>query len=44
MSLRDHGIIAAFQGTGGNKARAAALLQSDRSTLDKNIKDYEIES
>jgi DNA-binding NtrC family response regulator len=47
MALRDlekNGIIAALQSTGGNKARAAALLQIDRSTLYKKIKDYEIES
>ena len=47
IALRDlerNGIIAALQSTGGNKARAAALLQIDRSTLYKKIKDYEIES
>ena len=35
-------IIAALQETQGNKARAAQVLQIDRSTLYKKIKDYEI--
>ena len=46
MPLRDlerQGIIAALQATGGNKAQAAAILQIDRSTLYKKIKDYEID-
>ncbi len=47
MALRDlerNGIIAALRSTGGNKARAAALLKIDRSTLYKKIKDYGIDS
>jgi DNA-binding NtrC family response regulator len=40
--LEREGIIAALQATGGNKVQAAALLQIDRSTLYKKIKDYGI--
>jgi transcriptional regulator of acetoin/glycerol metabolism len=46
LPLRDlerAGIIAALRATGGNKAQAANLLQIDRSTLYKKIKDYEID-
>jgi len=46
-SLRDlekQGILAALAATGGNKAQAAAILEIDRSTLYKKLKDYEIES
>ena len=42
-SLRDlerDGIAAALAATGGNKAQAAALLEIDRSTLYKKLKDY----
>jgi DNA-binding NtrC family response regulator len=41
--LERHGIIAALHATGGNKAQAAALLEIDRSTLYKKLKDYGIE-
>jgi len=44
-SLRDlerDGIVAALAATGGNKAQAAAILEIDRSTLYKKIKDYGI--
>jgi Nif-specific regulatory protein len=47
LSLRElerQGIIAALAATGGNKAQAAAILQIDRSTLYKKIKDYEIDT
>ncbi|ACY17084.1 sigma-54-dependent Fis family transcriptional regulator [Haliangium ochraceum] len=40
--LEREGIIAALQATGGNKVQAAALLQIDRSTLYKKLKDYDI--
>jgi transcriptional regulator of acetoin/glycerol metabolism len=40
--LERDGIVAALAATGGNKAQAAAILQIDRSTLYKKIKDYEI--
>ena len=46
-SLRDlekEGILAALAATNGNKAQAAAILEIDRSTLYKKLKDYEIES
>jgi transcriptional regulator of acetoin/glycerol metabolism len=46
-SLRDlekQGILAALAATGGNKAQAAAILEIDRSTLYKKLKDYNIES
>jgi DNA-binding NtrC family response regulator len=45
-SLRDlekQGIMAALAATGGNKAQAAAILEIDRSTLYKKLKDYDIE-
>ncbi len=42
--LEREGIVAALQATGGNKAKAAAILQIDRSTLYKKLKDYGIES
>jgi two-component system response regulator HydG len=45
-SLRDlerDGIVAALAATGGNKARAAAILEIDRSTLYKKLKDYGLE-
>ncbi|HUH04349.1 MAG TPA: sigma 54-interacting transcriptional regulator [Kofleriaceae bacterium] len=45
-SLRDlerDGIIAALEATAGNKAQAAQILEIDRSTLYKKIKDYKIE-
>jgi DNA-binding NtrC family response regulator len=45
-SLRDlekDGILAALAATGGNKAQAAAILEIDRSTLYKKLKDYDIE-
>jgi transcriptional regulator of acetoin/glycerol metabolism len=44
-SLRDlekQGILAALTATGGNKAQAAAILEIDRSTLYKKLKDYDI--
>jgi DNA-binding NtrC family response regulator len=46
-SLRDlekQGILAALTATGGNKAQAAAILEIDRSTLYKKLKDYEIDA
>ncbi|MDQ3298462.1 MAG: sigma-54 dependent transcriptional regulator [Myxococcota bacterium] len=46
-SLRDlekEGILAALAATHGNKAQAAAILEIDRSTLYKKLKDYDIES
>ena len=45
-SLRDlekQGILAALAATNGNKAQAATILEIDRSTLYKKLKDYEIE-
>ncbi len=42
--LEREGIVAALQATGGNKAKAAAILQIDRSTLYKKLKDYGIDS
>ncbi len=42
--LEREGIVAALQATGGNKAQAAAILEIDRSTLYKKIKDYAIET
>jgi len=45
LPLRDlerQGIVAALRATGGNKAQAAAILEIDRSTLYKKIKDYGI--
>jgi len=46
-SLRDlekEGILAALAATNGNKTQAAAILEIDRSTLYKKLKDYDIES
>ncbi len=40
--LEKDGIIAALRATGGNKARAAQLLEIDRSTLYKKLKEYGI--
>jgi len=40
--LEKDGIIAALAATGGNKAQAAALLEIDRSTLYKKLKEYGI--
>ncbi len=40
--LERAGIVAALAATGGNKAQAAQLLEIDRSTLYKKIKDYGI--
>ncbi|MEZ4404567.1 MAG: sigma 54-interacting transcriptional regulator [Kofleriaceae bacterium] len=40
--LEKDGIIAALAATGGNKAQAAAILEIDRSTLYKKLKDYDI--
>ncbi len=42
--LEREGIIAALEATGGNKAQAAQILEIDRSTLYKKIKDYEIDT
>ncbi len=45
-SLRDlerEGILAALAATHGNKAQAATILEIDRSTLYKKLKDYGIE-
>jgi transcriptional regulator with GAF, ATPase, and Fis domain len=42
--LEKEGILAALAATGGNKAQAAAILEIDRSTLYKKLKDYEIEA
>ena len=42
--LEKEGILAALLATGGNKAQAAAILEIDRSTLYKKLKDYDIES
>jgi DNA-binding NtrC family response regulator len=42
--LEKEGILAALAATSGNKAQAAALLEIDRSTLYKKLKDYDIES
>jgi DNA-binding NtrC family response regulator len=41
--LEKEGILAALAVTGGNKAQAAAILEIDRSTLYKKLKDYDIE-
>jgi DNA-binding NtrC family response regulator len=41
--LEKEGILAALAATNGNKAQAAALLEIDRSTLYKKLKDYGIE-
>jgi DNA-binding NtrC family response regulator len=42
--LERDGILAALAATGGNKAQAATLLEIDRSTLYKKIKDYGIDA
>jgi DNA-binding NtrC family response regulator len=42
--LEREGIIAALRATNGNKAQAAQILEIDRSTLYKKIKEYDIES
>ena len=42
--LEKDGILAARAATGGNKAQAAAILEIDRSTLYKKLKDYDIET
>src|SRR5690606_12038155 len=41
--LEKEGSLAALAQTGGNKAQAAQILEIDRSTLYKKLKDYEIE-
>ena len=41
--LEKEGILAALAATDGNKAQAAAILEIDRSTLYKKLKDYDIE-
>ena len=38
--LEKDGIIAALAATAGNKAQAAAILEIDRSTLYKKLKEY----
>ena len=40
--LERDGIVAALAATGGNKAQAAAILEIDRSTLYKKLKEYGI--
>ncbi|HYU14756.1 MAG TPA: sigma 54-interacting transcriptional regulator [Candidatus Acidoferrum sp.] len=42
--LERDGILSALAATGGNKAQAAAILEIDRSTLYKKIKDYGIDA
>jgi DNA-binding NtrC family response regulator len=42
--LEREGIVAALAATNGNKAQAAAILEIDRSTLYKKIKDYGIDA
>ncbi|MEO8707394.1 MAG: helix-turn-helix domain-containing protein, partial [Kofleriaceae bacterium] len=42
--LEKEGIVAALVATNGNKAQAAAILEIDRSTLYKKLKDYDIDS
>jgi transcriptional regulator with GAF, ATPase, and Fis domain len=42
--LEREGILAALAATGGNKAQAAAILEIDRSTLYKKLKDYDIDA
>ena len=42
--LEKEGILVALAATNGNKAQAAAILEIDRSTLYKKLKDYDIES
>jgi DNA-binding NtrC family response regulator len=41
--LERQGILAALSATGGNKAQAAQILEIDRSTLYKKLKEYGIE-
>jgi DNA-binding NtrC family response regulator len=41
--LEKQGILAALSQTSGNKAQAAAILEIDRSTLYKKLKEYGIE-
>jgi transcriptional regulator with GAF, ATPase, and Fis domain len=41
--LEKEGILAALAATRGNKAQAAAILEIDRSTLYKKLKEYGIE-
>jgi DNA-binding NtrC family response regulator len=41
--LEKDGILAALAATGGNKAQAAVILEIDRSTLYKKLKDYGID-
>jgi len=43
-ALEKQGILAALSATGGNKAQAAAILEIDRSTLYKKLKEYGIET
>jgi two-component system response regulator HydG len=40
--LEREGIIAALAATSGNKAQAAQILEIDRSTLYKKLKEYGI--
>jgi DNA-binding NtrC family response regulator len=40
--LEREGIVAALAATNGNKVQAAALLEIDRSTLYKKLKEYDI--
>jgi transcriptional regulator of acetoin/glycerol metabolism len=42
-ALEKQGILAALAATGGNKAQAAAILEIDRSTLYKKLKEYGID-
>jgi transcriptional regulator with GAF, ATPase, and Fis domain len=42
--LEREGIVAALAATNGNKAQAAAILEIDRSTLYKKLKDYDIDA
>nr|HEX4317929.1 sigma 54-interacting transcriptional regulator [Kofleriaceae bacterium] len=42
--LEKEGILAALAATNGNKAQAAAILEIDRSTLYKKLKDYDIDA
>ncbi len=42
--LEREGILAALAATNGNKAQAAAILEIDRSTLYKKLKDYDIDA
>jgi DNA-binding NtrC family response regulator len=43
-ALEKQGILAALAATNGNKAQAAAILEIDRSTLYKKLKEYGIEA